>query len=146
MMISVVQLRKSLSISIALVFVGAMLALILSFGTSAQNQTLFADDFEDGNANGWTKSGGSWAVVTDGSQVYRQSGTSSDAKARAGSASWTNYSVQARVKPLGFNGSNRFVALIARAQSNTSYYYLGLSNTNQLVLRKLAGGSTTTLA
>src|SRR5262245_59948191 len=145
MMISVVQLRKSFPFSIALFFVGATLALILSFGTSAQ-QTLFADDFEDGNAKGWTKSGGSWAVVTDGSQVYRQSGTSSDAKARAGSASWTNYSVQARVKPLGFNGSNRFVALIARAQSNTSYYYLGLSNTNQLVLRKLAGGSTTTLA
>ncbi len=144
-MISVVQLRKSFPISIALFFVGGMLALSLSFGTSAQ-QTLFTDDFEDGNANGWSKSGGSWAVVTDGSQVYRQSGTSSDARARAGSASWTNYSVQARVKPLGFNGSNRFVSLIARAQSSTNYYYLGLSNTNQLLLRKLVGGSTTTLA
>jgi hypothetical protein len=56
-MIGIVQLRKSYPISIALIFVGAMLALILSFGTSAQ-QTLFTDDFEDGNANGWSKCGG----------------------------------------------------------------------------------------
>ncbi len=139
------QIRKTMAITFSLIFLGTIMALILSFRTSAQ-QSLFTDDFEDGNANGWTKSGGSWAVVTDGSQVYRQSGTSSDARARAGSTLWTNYSVQARVKPLGFNGSNRFVALIARAQSNTNYYYLGLSNTNQLLLRKLAGGSTTTLA
>jgi pectate lyase len=145
-MISIVQLRKSFPTSIALFFVGAMLALFLSLGTSAQNQALFADDFEDGNANGWTKSGGSWAVVSDGSLVYRQSGTSSDAKARAGSTSLTNYSVQARVKPLGFNGSGRYSALIARAQSSTNYYYLALTNSNQLALRKLVGGSSTTLA
>jgi pectate lyase len=69
-MISIVQLRKSFLISLALVFVGAMLALFLSFGTSAQNQTLFADDFEDGNANGWTKSGGSWSVVTADPRSY----------------------------------------------------------------------------
>ena len=79
-MISIVRLRKSFPISVALFFVGAMLALFLSLGTSAQNQTLFADDFEYGNADGWTKSGGSWAVVSDGSLVYRQSGTSSDAR------------------------------------------------------------------
>jgi pectate lyase len=139
------QERKTLAITISLAFMGMILALVLSFGTSAQ-QTLFTDDFEDGNANGWSKSGGSWAVVSDGSLVYRQSGTSSDAKARAGSTSWTNYSVQARVKPLGFNGSNRFVALTARVQSSTNYYYLALSNSNQLLLRKLVGGSSTTLA
>jgi hypothetical protein len=104
-MISIVQLRKSFPISIALVFVVAMLAFFLSFRTAAQNQALFADDFEDGNADGWTKSGGSWAVVSDGSQVYRQSGTSSDARARAGSTSLTNYTVQARVKPTVRTGS-----------------------------------------
>ena len=75
------QIRKTLAITFSLIFLGTIMALILSFRTSAQ-QTLFTDDFEDGNANGWSKSGGSWAVVTDGSQVYRQSGTSSD-RARA---------------------------------------------------------------
>src|SRR5262245_65869582 len=82
-MISIVQLRKSFPISIALFFVGAMLALFLSFGTSAQNQTLFADDFEDGNADGWTKSGGGWSVASDGSQVYRIFGSIYSTRARA---------------------------------------------------------------
>ena len=53
--------------------VGAVLALVLNLVAEAQNQTLFSDDFEDGNANGWTKSGGSWAVASDGSLVYRPS-------------------------------------------------------------------------
>src|SRR4029434_2819240 len=136
MTISRIRGLKYFGLSIAITLVGAVLALVLSLGAEAQNQTLFTDDFEDGNANGWSKSGGSWAVVSDGSLVYRQSGTSSDAEARAGSTSMTNYSVQARVKPLGFNGSNRHAALIARAQSSTNYYYLALTNSNQLALRK----------
>src|SRR5262245_35202179 len=145
-MISIVQLRKSFPISIALFFVGSMLALFLSFGTSAQNQALFADDFEDGNANGWTKSGGSWAVVSDGSLVYRQSGTSADSNARAGSPSWTNISTQARVKPIAFNGADRYVGVTARVVNSNHYYFLALQNGNRLLLGKRAGSSPITLA
>jgi len=50
------------------------------------------------------------------------------------------------VKPLAFNGSNRFVALLARAQSMTGYYLLALGANNRLQLMKLVGGSPTTLA
>jgi hypothetical protein len=92
-MISIVQLRKSFPISIALVFVGAMLALFLSFGTSAQNQALFADDFEDGNANGWTKSGGSWSDSDSDSNADSNSNSNSDAYSSASRRS----SHQARV-------------------------------------------------
>ncbi|PWR05412.1 pectate lyase, partial [Micromonospora acroterricola] len=113
--------------------------------TGAYADTLFTDDFEDGNSTGWTSSGGSWSVATDGSRVYRQSGTSSDARSLAGTASWTDYSVQATVKPTAFNGSNRFVALLARAQSSTSYYYLALRSNNTVELKRLTGGSSTTL-
>src|SRR5262245_20906300 len=135
MTISRIRGLKYFGLSIAFVLMGTIMALILNLGAEAQNQTLFSDNFEDGNANGWTKSGGSWSVVSDGSLVYRQSSTASDARARAGSTSLTNYAVQARVKPLAFNGSNRFVGLIARAQSMTSYYLLALTNNNQLQLR-----------
>ena len=96
-----------------LVSVGAALAavaLAIGMGATAYADTLFTDNFEDGNSAGWSRSGGSWSVATDGSRVYRQSSTSSDARARAGTASWTNYTVTARVKPTAFNGSNRFVA------------------------------------
>jgi pectate lyase len=145
-MISIVQLRKSFPTSIALFFVGAMLALLLSLGTSAQNQALFTDDFEDGNANGWTKSGGSWAVVSDGSLVYRQSGTSADSNARAGSPSWTNISTQARVKPIAFNGADRYVGVMTRVVNSNHYYFLALQNGNRLLLGKRAGSSPITLA
>ncbi len=127
--------------------VAALLAFLVSFSSSAQTQTtLFTDNFEDGDAKGWTKSGGTWSVVTDGTRVYKQSGTSSDARSRAGSTSWTDYAVEARIKPLSFNGTDRFVALLARAQGSTSYYYLTLRSSNKIELKKLVSGSSTTLA
>jgi pectate lyase len=125
--------------------VAAFTTVVVAVATNAMAAPLFGDDFEDGNSSGWTTSGGSWSVVTDGSRVLRQSGTSSDARARAGSTGWTNYTATARVKPLAFNGSNRFVALLARAQSNTSYYYLALRSNNTVELKKLVGGSSATL-
>jgi pectate lyase len=119
---------------------------LLTLTSTAQAATLFSDDFNDGNATGWTTSGGTWSVITDGTGVYRQSGTSSDARARTGQSTWTNYAVTARVKPTAINGSNRFAAVLARAQSNTSYYYLALRSNNTVELKKLVGGSSTTLA
>ena len=123
-----------------------LMAIIIGFGVAAQNQTLFSDDFQDGNADGWTRSSGSWSVVTDGSLAYRQSGTSADSNARAGSSSWTNYSVQARVKPIAFNGADRYAGLMARVTNSNHYYYLALQNGNRLVLGKRAGSSPIVLA
>jgi pectate lyase len=85
MTISRIRGLKYFGSSITLTLVGAVLAFVLNLGADAQIQTLFSANFEDGNADGWTKSGGGWAVVSDGSRVYRQSSTSSDARARAGS-------------------------------------------------------------
>ncbi|MBB5873559.1 pectate lyase [Allocatelliglobosispora scoriae] len=122
------------------------LAATMSLAAAASAATLYSDDFEDGDSAGWSTSGGSWSVGTDGSRVLQQSGTSSDARARAGSATWTDYTVSVRVKPTAFNGSNRFVAVLARAQSATSYYYLALRSANVVELKKLVGGASTTLA
>jgi pectate lyase len=121
----------------------AVLAGVAGVATTASAATLFSDDFNDGNANGWTTSGGAWSVS---SGIYGQTGTSSDARARAGQASWANYTVTARIRPNAFNGGNRFVALVARAQSNTSYYYVALRSNNTVELKRLVGGSATTLA
>jgi pectate lyase len=123
-----------------------LVATVTVWSAPASAATLFADDFEDGNSTGWTTSGGTWSVVTDGSRVLRQSGTSADARARAGSTTWINYTVTARVKLTAVNGTNRFAAVLARVQSNTSYYYLALRTNNTVELKKLVGGSSTTLA
>jgi pectate lyase len=108
----------------------------------AEAAILFVDDFNDGNATGWSTNGGSWSVT---SGVYGQSSTGADAKALAGQTSWTNYGVQARVRPNAFGGgSNRLVGVLARVQNSTNYYYLALTNTNQALLgRRVAGGYTT---
>ncbi|MFI7542770.1 family 16 glycoside hydrolase [Actinoplanes sp. NPDC049599] len=121
------------------------LTLVLGLTGSAQAATLFTDDFADGNATGWSTNGGSWSVTTDGTPAYRQSGTGADARALTGSAGWTDYAVQARVKPTAFSGSNRFAAVLARVQSSTSYYYLALRSNNTVELKRLEGGSSTTL-
>jgi pectate lyase len=110
---------------------------------TAHAATLFSDTFETGTASGWSKSGGSWSVVTDGSRVYRQASTGSDAKAQAGQPGWTGQTVQARVKPLAWSGAERFAGVLARAQNMTNYYYLALTSGNQVVLGRRAGGYTT---
>jgi pectate lyase len=129
----------------ALALLTALALLLTALPLAAQSTTLFSDDFEDGNSTGWSTSGGSWSVTADGTKVYRQGGTSADARALAGS-SWGDQSVQARVKPISFNGSDRFVAVLARVQSSTSYYYLALRSSGTLELKKLSSGSSTTLA
>ena len=123
----------------------AILIGLIGFGISAQTQ-LFSDNFQDGNANGWTRSSGSWAVVTDGTLAYRQSSVSADSNARTGSSSWTNYSVQARVKPISFNGADRYVGVMARVVNSNHYYFLALQNGNRLLLGKRDGSSPITLA
>src|SRR6266508_3002075 len=141
MISSVIRARKN----IVLITAGALFAILIGYGISAQTQ-LFSDDFQDGNDNGWTRSSGTWSIVTDGSLAYRQSGTSADSNARAGSPSWTNISIQARVKPIAFNGADRYVGVMARVVNSNHYYFLALQNGNRLLLGKRAGSSPITLA
>jgi pectate lyase len=137
-----VRKRKS---SLAAAAAGLLITIGMAVTPVASATTLFADDFEDGVADGWTKSGGSWSVMTDGSRAYQQSGTSSDARALVG-GTWSDQAVQVRVKPGGWGGSARQVAVLARAQNTSSYYYLALSNAGSVVLGKRSGGALSTLA
>jgi pectate lyase len=65
---------------------GSALLLTALISGPARAETLFGDDFNDGNADGWSRNGGAWSVVTDGTPVYRQTGTSGNARALAGTA------------------------------------------------------------
>jgi pectate lyase len=131
--------------SVLAVLGGLVLAAGLVVLPAASAATVFAEDFEDGSVDGWTRSGGNWSVVTDGSRAYQQSGASTDARALAG-PTWADQAVQVRVKPNSFNGSGRHVDVLARAQNTSNYYYLALSNTGSVVLGKRSGGGFTTLA
>lgn len=94
-------------------------------GGPAPGTQLFFDDFEDGNANGWTPSGGTWSVcqVSSNSREYCKTETGTGL-ALAGD-SWSNYAVQAYVTVASDSGS---VALLGRAQDENRFYQLELKN------------------
>lgn len=73
---------------------------------------LFSDDFNDGNANGWTTSGGSWSV---NNYEYLNTG---NGLSTAGEASWTDYYVQAKVKLISAN----YGTVIGRYVDSNNFY------------------------
>ena len=120
-------------------------ATVVAVAVSASAATVFADDFEDGNSNGWAKSGGSWSVLTDGSRVLGQTNaTAGLARVFAGQTSWTNYSVQARVKPVSA-AADGFAGIAARSTTSTSFDRLVLF-TDRTELQSVRGGQVTVLA
>jgi pectate lyase len=134
--------RSALAASVAVA--AAILVTAVGAGHSAYAATVFSADFESG-ASGWSKSGGTWTVVADGSQTMRQTNASSEnARQFAGDSSWTNYTVTARVKPLSFS-SGGFAALLARSKSSTTFYRLALLG-GQAQLQAVNSGNVTVLA
>ncbi|KXK59995.1 pectate lyase [Micromonospora rosaria] len=121
-------------------------AVVASAAGTANAATLLTEDFEGGTTAAWSRSGGSWSVTAEDSGVYRQASTGSDARAQSGATSWTDYGVEARVRPLAFSGVDRSVGVVARAQSMSSYYHLGLTNTGRVQLGKRLGGNPQVLA
>ncbi|MFC3799328.1 family 16 glycoside hydrolase [Cohnella sp. GCM10012308] len=115
---------------------------------SNSSLTLQSDDFETGTATGWTASGGTWSVVTDGTKVYNQSNAAATGvTAYSGQSTWQNYTVSAKVKADAFDSTNYAGAgLVARRVDDNNYYvfmYYKLNNTLKIV--KVSGGAATDL-
>jgi hypothetical protein len=123
----------------------AAATIVVGVNQFAYADSLFSDNFESGSLSAWSKSGGTWAVGTDGSKVAQQSSASSEnARLFNGSTSWTDYTVSARVKPVSF-GSGGTVGLLARASGSTKFYRLALLSGNQVQLQAVSGSSITVL-
>ena len=138
--VSTHRLGRRTRIALAAGVSAAVTALVFTIGAVANAATLFSDDFNDGNASGWTTSGGTWSVS---SGIYSQSGSSASAKALAGSTSWTTVTASARVRANAFGSStSRGVGIAVRAQSTSNFYALVLTP-NAVQIRR---GATTTLA
>jgi hypothetical protein len=106
------------------------------------------DNFQDGNANGWTPSNiSNWSVVTSGgSRVYRQTSFVSESRSVLTNAAWTNQSAQAEVTPTAVQGTDRFVGVMVRVSDASNYYYVSLRSSNTVQLRKKVNGAFITLA
>lgn len=111
--------------------------------------TLFSDNFEDGDAAGWSvvKGGAAnFSVVSDNTMVYKiqyASGGITEKLAVAGNAGWTNYSVESKVKLL--SGSN--AGILARYVDANNFYYLKIDSSNDNIqLSKRVNGTFALLA
>jgi pectate lyase len=134
------RLGKRARVALATGVTAAVTALIVTFAGAASAATLFSDDFNDGNASGWSTSGGSWSLS---SGVYSQAGTSASGKALAGSTSWSTATVVAKVRANAFgSATSRGIGIAARVQSTSNFYALVLTP-DSVQIRK---GATITLA
>ncbi len=106
----------------------------------------FSDTFEDGDTAGWSKSGGSWSVVTDGSKALRQAANGSErARMFAGDTGWTDYSVQAKVRPLTLATAGASAGLVARASGAAQFERLALV-AGAVRLEEVKGSTVTVLS
>lgn len=114
-------------------------------GTTTLGSTmLFQDDYEDGDAAGWTAVSGTWSIATDGTKVYRQSSASGEAIVYAGTGTWTDYTYEAKVKLSSVNGN---AGLVFRYADASNFYMFRLNdNGDKVELYKRVGGTLTLVA
>jgi pectate lyase len=116
------------------------------------------DDFQSATPGSapasWTVENGSWTVQQEGTtsgglpnDVLAQGSpsTAGDYTITAGSSAWTNYTVQARVKP-GANDLYQPNDLMARFTNDDNHYSFLLKNNDEWYLGKRVDGTWTTLA
>jgi hypothetical protein len=119
---------------IGLVLCGVAVSVALAVALPAQAATRFSDNFEDGNANGWTFTGGSWAVMSeDGSFVLRQQASLAGVAAAVanvtGPGSGFPTFVAASAKPRTALGGTGSVAVLFNAADANNYFYAALRAT-----------------
>jgi len=101
-------------------------------------------DFENGT-QGWTVLAGQFAVAQRVStHVYRQSSLTGDAVA-VNSADLKATLITADVRPTAFDGTGRWVGLMARYLDENNFYYLTFRNNNTISIRKKVNGVITDL-
>lgn len=115
--------------------------------TGLERAELQQDDFQDGNANGWSPTSGSFSVVdSTGSLVYRQASTAGNATSLLPAAFGTDQTVQADIRPVSFNGADRWFGLAVRYSDANNHYYVTARSSNVIQLKKIVGGTVQTLA
>ena len=112
-----------------------------TFVTPSPQTTIYTRSFATDQPGSWTTVG-NWQS-TGG--VYRQRSASGDARAVIGTAT-DDQIVQVRVRPLSFNGENRWVGVLARYANPDNFLYVTLRNNNTLSLRRLINGQIRVLA
>ncbi len=108
---------------------------------------LAADDFEDGNSEGWIAVTGAWAVESSGGgYAYRQMDASGPALALSSGEGGSRQIVEVEVKPLSFGSADAWVGVVARYIDSDNHYAVALRSDGVIELRKVENGLVTTIA
>jgi hypothetical protein len=102
---------------------------------------VFFDDFEDGNAQGWTpNTAGEWLVQSQpGNQVYLEDSLGTMLRISAsGAGPWTDMLAECHVNIVDFGDTTpvTYVALYARFQNDENYYAVHLRGDGMVELHK----------
>ena len=109
--------------------------------TAADGTVLLADDFSTG-ADGWTPGLGTWAVE-DG--AYTQSAIVTDARSTAGSADWSNYTMEVTARKT--SGAEGFLVMFGVRDSGNFYWWnVGGWNNTQSAIEKATNGAKSSIA
>jgi hypothetical protein len=112
-------------------------------GTSA-----FFDDFESGT-DGWVAvPADGWSIVSDGTNVYKQSTLDTLFRvSAAGVVDWTDQVVEAKIKVLGFqgSGSSYYAAVYGRFKDMDNHYYMSIDSYGKIKIRKKSFGNNTSI-
>lgn len=105
------------------------------------------EDLQSGAPTGWTILDSSrFTLAQDGiTQVWRQNSTTATSGA-IHEADWIDQNIAADVRPLSFQGPDRWVGLVTRYQDEANYYYITLRDRDRLQIKRMLNGEFTTLA
>ena len=111
--------------------------------------SVFFDDFESGT-DGWVAvpADGGWSVVSDDTNVYKQSTLDTLFRvSAAGDVGWTDQVVEARIKVLGFqgSGSSYYAAVYGRFKDMDNHYYMSIDSYGKIKIRKKSFGNNTSI-
>jgi hypothetical protein len=106
---------------------------------------LLQDDFEDGNAAGWTVHSGDVKVVRRGPTHVLQTGIAGTAQAVLADSNMTNQSIQAEFRPLSFASGDRWFGVTTHFLDAANHYYAVLRSDGHVTLRRVLAGRHLTL-
>jgi alpha-L-arabinofuranosidase len=110
--------------------------------TAADGTTLFEDDFATG-ADAWTTGGNAAGVWEAADGAYSQTALVEDARSTAGSADWSNYTMELEATKTA--GSEGFLVMFGVEGSDDYYWWNlgGWNNTTSAVEKSSSGGKST---